>query len=356
MILAVAFFAVTVNAQTAPAKQEAPKKEEKKEMKKEEKKEMKKEKRQKKREEPLAKAKKSWDMDDEPGGKDIGFIGLSSYGKFQKKSFGGLFSKSKPSMARSSSLQYQGDVPYASEDRKMSAPKSPRIDPAVATISRLEGEIKTQDGEIQKLEAVTNTEIAKLTTELAGLDGKKETLKETLDLAISATVPPQVKDPSGSVELVDYTKVPGMLDQKFEKLDEDSALGATIVSASDTWTKKFQKGLLSPAEEVTVLAPQQVIEKNKAFDLLDALTKSGVMPVADGSLHVVLAATHSFDKQIMDTLVQDNINPIEKVERSTLIVATTIHGRSVQDLVVDSEYERVKTYSPLVCEQQLAIQ
>ena len=43
MILAVAFFALTVNAQTPASKQEAPKKEEKKEMKKEEKKEMKKE-------------------------------------------------------------------------------------------------------------------------------------------------------------------------------------------------------------------------------------------------------------------------------------------------------------------------
>ena len=27
----------------------------------------------------------------------------------------------------------------------------------------------------------------------------------------------------------------------------------------------------------------------------------------------------------MDTVIEDNVNPIEKVERSSLIVATTIH-------------------------------
>ena len=41
-------------------------------------------------------------------------------------------------------------------------------------------------------------------------------------------------------------------------------------------------------------------------------------------LHIVIAATHSFDKTLMDTAVQKNINPIERVERSTLIMYCVI--------------------------------
>jgi len=108
---------------------------------------------------------------------------------------------------------------------------------------------------------------------------------------------------------------------------------------------------LSPQEEQTITSTEQLDAKNKAFDLLDGLTKSGALPFLSASLHIILAATHSFDKSIMDTLVQDNVNPIEKVERSTLIVATTIHGKSVQELVAESEYERVQLYSSAVCLQ-----
>jgi hypothetical protein len=39
-----------------------------------------------------------------------------------------------------------------------------------------------------------------------------------------------------------------------------------------------------------------------------------------------VCATHCFDKVLMDTLVKDNVNPIEKLERSVLIMGTTIHG------------------------------
>ncbi len=48
----------------------------------------------------------------------------------------------------------------------------------------------------------------------------------------------------------------------------------------------------------------------------------------------------------MNTLIQDNVNPIEKVERSTLIVATTIHGRPAEELVKPEQLERVKQFSP----------
>jgi hypothetical protein len=40
----------------------------------------------------------------------------------------------------------------------------------------------------------------------------------------------------------------------------------------------------------------------------------------------VIAATHCFDKSLVDTVIEGNVNPIAKVERSMLIVASVIHG------------------------------
>lgn len=70
------------------------------------------------------------------------------------------------------------------------------------------------------------------------------------------------------------------------------------------------------------------------------------MPFDGAQLHVVMASTHCFDRTLMDTLVQANVNPIEKVERSTLIVATTIFGQPAAELVRPEQLERARTYSP----------
>ena len=49
----------------------------------------------------------------------------------------------------------------------------------------------------------------------------------------------------------------------------------------------------------------------------------------------------------MDTVVRDNINPIEKLERSSLIVASTIHDVPTPFLLKDDQQAaRVLEYSP----------
>merc|ERR1712195_402632 len=132
---------------------------------------------------------------------------------------------------------------------------------------------------------------------------------------------------SSSSSASDWTNIPKRMDETFEKLDTDSALRPTIMKVDTVWQRTTQKGLLSrPVCDKTFNIDKQKTEKQKTFDLLDALTRSGVMAFETGaSLHVVLCATHCFDKGIMNTLVQNNINPIEKVERSSLIMASTIH-------------------------------
>lgn len=144
----------------------------------------------------------------------------------------------------------------------------------------------------------------------------------------------------------DYTKVPGELDRRFEELDDDAALHATLIHPGDTWTRSTRKGLLSDPEDADVHADEQETEKHKTFDLLDALTKSGALAIEDASLHVVIAATHRFDKTLVDTVIQDNVNPIEKVERSLMIVGTTIFGLPAAELLADDQRERFFATSP----------
>jgi len=149
---------------------------------------------------------------------------------------------------------------------------------------------------------------------------------------------------------VDYTRIPAEMEKKFEQLDEDSALRPTIITPGTSWTKKYQKTLLSTPESKTLGTEEQGVERSKAFDLLDALTKSGALSVDYASLHVVIAATHCFDKTLMNTVIQDNVNPIEKVERSSLIVASTIQNKRPAELIAREQLERVATYSPMLIE------
>jgi len=151
----------------------------------------------------------------------------------------------------------------------------------------------------------------------------------------------------------DYTQLPVEMDRKFEALDVDGALRPTIVDVGKTWRKKTFKALLANPEEYSLNIDEQARERNKAFDLLDALSRSGCLSFEQASLHIVLASTHCFDKTLMNTVIQDNVNPIEKVERSTLIVATTIHDRSAGELVAPEQLKRVATYSPLLFGEEL---
>jgi hypothetical protein len=135
----------------------------------------------------------------------------------------------------------------------------------------------------------------------------------------------------------DFSAIPKALDSAFEKYTDQEKYGGTLrnvtLKTSSTWTKKTKPNILRPVETQVIGSDLQKVERDRAYDLLDALSKSGALEIQTGELHMVVASCHSFEKSLVNTIIQDNINPIEKIERSNLIAASIIHGTEDQMLL-----------------------
>ena len=148
-----------------------------------------------------------------------------------------------------------------------------------------------------------------------------------------------------TAQTVDFTAVPAQLEAAYNALDADAAIRPTKINVGDVWRRRSQPGLLATPTERPVLAAEQEREKAKAFDLIDALSRSGALAFEAASLHAVVAAAHRFDDSLVHTVIQGNVNPIERLERSSLIIASTIHGEPVEKLLQPAQRERVAAYS-----------
>jgi hypothetical protein len=61
---------------------------------------------------------------------------------------------------------------------------------------------------------------------------------------------------------------------------------------------------------------------------------------------VLIVVTHCFDRALMETVTRDNVNPIEKVERTQLIIASVVHQQEdVTPLIRDNQLARVKEFN-----------
>ena len=159
------------------------------------------------------------------------------------------------------------------------------------------------------------------------------------------------------------------------RYDSDAALRPTILNVGKVWNKKAQKTLLSPMTQQALNVPQQKLERNTCFDLIDAISNSGAISFQNATLHIVMArfasaetffffffpvafkiffssslvfSTHCFADNLMNTLVKDNMNPIEKLERSELIVATTIHRTKPENMLVEEGAQAAQLHCPAV--------
>lgn len=153
---------------------------------------------------------------------------------------------------------------------------------------------------------------------------------------------------------IDFLSIPRILDTKIELLDSDSFLRSTKITVGSSWTLATQANLLSDKTVQYMSNIHQAEARNKAFDLLDAITKSGSLIISEAELHILVAVTHQFDRSVMETVIEENINPIEKLERSLLVVQSAIHGLPMQKILKKDMVQRVLKHSPMLFDQSEA--
>ncbi|KAJ9463396.1 hypothetical protein DIPPA_08815 [Diplonema papillatum] len=153
---------------------------------------------------------------------------------------------------------------------------------------------------------------------------------------------------SGTSPTFDVTQIPKLLEAQFARHATAASIRPTIIQLSSTWTKRHHPQLLSPVVVDVLAEDGQRLEKSRAFDLLDCLTRSGALPVQASEVHTIIGATHCFDETLIETIVQNNVNPIERVELSTLIIASTLFEKHPRELLTPSVAAQVQKYSPML--------
>ena len=131
----------------------------------------------------------------------------------------------------------------------------------------------------------------------------------------------------------------------------DDSVRATIITPGATWRKRSWAALLAEPAVADLSGEQQRQARQAAFDLLDALSRSGALPLAHTTLHVVLAATQAFDDSLIDTVVRRNVNPVERAERGAVAMACGVHGLGRHEaarLLRADCCERVRGSSPML--------
>ncbi|KAJ3024349.1 hypothetical protein HKX48_000024 [Thoreauomyces humboldtii] len=141
-------------------------------------------------------------------------------------------------------------------------------------------------------------------------------------------------EPSDSFEEDDHTMpdprldlslLPTTLSSALRSLPHD-AVRPTIISLKDDWKRTRAKSILHPPITTTLDEDTQKIERNAAFDLLDALSRSGELVLENVHLHVVSAATHAFDRTLVETVIRGNVDPLSRVSETSMIVAGVVAG------------------------------
>jgi hypothetical protein len=181
-------------------------------------------------------------------------------------------------------------------------------------------------------------------------DVKISTIENSPDTTRNNFNDSNAKAPPLESDAVVFAAMPKVLDRAIELHDKNAAIrSTTIETANSGWTRIRQKNLLSKTHKGSLDRSQIAFEKSRAFDLLDALSRSGSLEIPFSELHVLICATHRFEKNAMETVIQDNINPIEKLEMSTLLMASTILGVPTRDLFRSKdERKRLEMSFPLL--------
>ena len=162
----------------------------------------------------------------------------------------------------------------------------------------------------------------------AEVDSSKSEEEDVVSLLLvsqSSTHSLQGQEGKEFEEMIDVTEIPGKLDGQLLELDREGSVRPAILKPGPVWNRERRNlGCGSTTQELDVKEQEKEWEECKK--LLDYLTRSGAIAIEHVDVHILFCCEHRFDKSVIDTLVQDNINPIERVDRSIDILVGVVHG------------------------------
>ena len=141
----------------------------------------------------------------------------------------------------------------------------------------------------------------------------------------------------------DFTTVPFRLESNMLQLDPKEVMKPSKITLSN-W-QKHSRDLFGKDSSVGLKEADLKLETNRAFDLIDSLTKTADLPLEDTEVHVFLTVTHDFEEVVLENVIKNNENIIESAEASLLVLASTIHGVKPSQLVKETAIPRLQNYT-----------
>lgn len=161
--------------------------------------------------------------------------------------------------------------------------------------------------------------------------------------ADSSTEADSSSTPHKFQSLNDLSALSNKLQNYFDQYSSSQSIRPGIIRTGPIWKKQHQENFFTPSREIQFNSEEQRKEKQRAFDLLDALTRSGGLTIDDATVHVILASSHYFPQSLLDTVIQKNLNPLIKLEETTLLMSRVIHNKEINELIVENEKKVIQS-------------
>lgn len=103
-----------------------------------------------------------------------------------------------------------------------------------------------------------------------------------------------------------------------------NALRPTIINVSSSWIRQSTPlvGSVPPKEPLSLETQEKA--HRAVQSLLCVLSNDGAIPLAHTRLDIIVGVTSYFDKSVIDTVIQDNINPLDRVCSSSLLLSNAL--------------------------------
>ncbi|KAI8584929.1 hypothetical protein BDZ88DRAFT_456456 [Geranomyces variabilis] len=184
------------------------------------------------------------------------------------------------------------------------------------------------------LAAPKKTSVLEIPEFKSSLSADMSLITSTSATCLGLTPPPltetQEKDTTSSDPHHDFVMLQITLTSALGTMPH-GAVRPTVLCIQDPWTRVRAKSILRPPTTTTLDISAQRTERNAAFHLLDALSRSGELTLENVHLHVVCAATQAFDRTLVDTIIRGNIDPLRMIRETNLVIAGVLAGVSTEE-------------------------